>query len=110
MERRGDKFQFSKRILTKNLLSIAFQIIRQITIPNLIDFIKKREDVGVQYGALLVINSMIKCCKGEKRQQFIKEINQKSCREAIYQHIISRGNIERDMGRELYTYQTYLLR
>lgn len=79
-------------------------------IVNLMNHIKKQNSSDLQYGSLLVINALIRCCKGEKRQQLIKEINIKTYREAIYQHIISPGNVPKHIAHELYMYQTYLLR
>ena len=73
-------------------------------------FIKNKGAAELQYGAILVINALIRCCKGEKRHQFIKEIDKRSFRETVYKNIIARGNVDKNMAHELYLYQTHLLR
>lgn len=85
------------------------QTIKQMTIDILMEFIKKKNSDS-QYGAILVINALIRCCKGDKRQQLIKEIDKKSCKLAIYENVIESRKIEKNMAHELYLYQTYLLR
>ncbi|XP_001815393.2 engulfment and cell motility protein 1 isoform X2 [Tribolium castaneum] len=85
------------------------ETIKRVKIIDLMNHIKKQDDSDLHYGSLLVMNALIRCCKGEKRQQLIKEINIKQYRETIYKHVITPGNVTKNVARELYIYQTYLL-
>ncbi|RZC38045.1 hypothetical protein BDFB_012498 [Asbolus verrucosus] len=96
--------------LVKYALSVTHKTIKKVSITDLVPFIRKKTSQDLQYGALLVINAIVRCCKGEKRQQLIKEINLKQNRETISQYIIAANNVDKPMARELYIYQTFLLR
>lgn len=58
----------------------------------------------------MLMNTMVKCVKDEKRLSLIKEMNLRTNREIIFKHIIKNGKIDKRMERELYVYQTLLLR
>jgi hypothetical protein len=97
-----------------NFAQLKEEIITEISIENLTEHIKKVMAPEIQYGALLAINSLIRSCKGEKRQQLIKELNLRKHRENIYQHIIASGNVnnkkvDKILAHELYICQTFLL-
>lgn len=73
-------------------------------------YIWRDDGTSLQYGILLLINTIIRLCKGEQKLQFIKEMNLKQNRDNIYKHIISRNDLDRNTEHELYVLQTYILR
>lgn len=58
----------------------------------------------------MLMNTMVKCVKDEKRLSLVKEMNLRTNREIIFKHIIKNGKIHKAMERELYVYQTFVLR
>lgn len=73
-------------------------------------FIWKDEHVNLQHNTMMLINAMVKSVKGEKQIQYIKELNKRGNKGFIFAKVIQKGNVDRLMARELYVYQTYVLR
>lgn len=111
-----DHIQYALSILQK-ILVIKNQefihwkekIIETVPITCLTPYIRHANGKKLQYGVLLLINTIIKCCKGEQKKQLIKEMNLTQNREDIYKHIIAPGGFDKKMEHELYVIQTYIL-
>ncbi|XP_060526896.1 engulfment and cell motility protein 2-like isoform X2 [Cylas formicarius] len=84
------------------------KIIREVPITEIVPYIWSEDNGDLQYSALLLINTIIKCCKGDKKVALIKEMNLRKNRENVYKHIILKGDLERNMEHELYVLQTYI--
>lgn len=88
-----------------------FQIVKQVLVKDLMKlFYIDEHGEELHYHVLLLINTIIRLCKGDQKMQYIKEMNLKQNRESIHKHIISRSNLDRDTEHELYVLQTYILR
>ncbi|VEN45661.1 unnamed protein product [Callosobruchus maculatus] len=85
------------------------QIIEEISLNILTQFIWNERGKTVQYEVISLVNAMIRLCKGEKKLQLIKEMNYKQNRDSIYKYIIENSNLDQKMEHELYVLQTYLL-
>nr|CAH7712980.1 unnamed protein product [Callosobruchus chinensis] len=85
------------------------QIIEDISLNTLTQFIWNERGKSVQYEVISLVNAMIRLCKGEKKLQMIKEMNYKQNRGSIYKYIIENSNFDQKMEHELYVLQTYLL-
>ncbi|KAJ8954982.1 hypothetical protein NQ318_000413 [Aromia moschata] len=85
------------------------EIIRGVPITELTPYIWSENSKSVQYGILLLINTIIRLCKGDKKLQLIKEMNLRQNRDNIYKYVILPGNLDRNTEHELYVLQTYLL-
>nr|CAI5827494.1 unnamed protein product [Callosobruchus analis] len=85
------------------------QIIEEISLNMLTQFIWNEQGRIVQYEVISLVNAMIRLCKGEKKLQMIKEMNYKQNRDSIYKYIIGNGDLDQKMEHELYVLQTYLL-
>lgn len=113
----SDHIQYALAILHKILLiknhefvSWKEKIIKEIPITCLIPYIRLTQGKNkLQYGVLLLINTIIRLCKGDQKKQLIKEMNLNQNREDIYRHIISPGGFDKAMEHELYVIQTYIL-
>ncbi|XP_066144082.1 engulfment and cell motility protein 2-like isoform X1 [Euwallacea fornicatus] len=112
----NEEIRFALSLLQKILISSneAFEpwkerILREVLFNDLNVYVWRDSSQPLQYVALLLINTMIKVSKGEKRSQLIKQMNIRKTRENIYNFIIMEGNFDRNMEHELYVLQTYLL-
>ncbi|KAF2881598.1 hypothetical protein ILUMI_24573 [Ignelater luminosus] len=84
-------------------------IIQELSIKDLIPFIWSEEHGGLQLNTMMLINAMVRCLKGDKKQQLIKELNRSKNREYIFNNIIKNTSVDNQMAHELYVYQTHLL-
>ncbi|XP_018580043.1 engulfment and cell motility protein 1 isoform X2 [Anoplophora glabripennis] len=100
-----------KILVQKNQVFVPWKekIIKEVPITDLTPYIWNENNRSLQYGILLLINTIIKLCKGVKKQQLIKEMNLKQNRDSIYRYIIVPGGLEKNTEHELYVLQTYLL-
>ncbi|XP_057658530.1 engulfment and cell motility protein 1-like [Diorhabda carinulata] len=113
----SDHIQYALAILHKILMIkdpefIAWKerIIKDIPITCLIPYIRLTDCKNkLQYGVLLLINTIIRLCKGDQKKQLIKEMNLNQNREDIYKYIIAPGGLDKSMEHELYVIQTYIL-
>ncbi|XP_072384883.1 engulfment and cell motility protein 2-like [Diabrotica undecimpunctata] len=111
-----DNVQYALAILHKILMNrnIEFiswkeKIIREIPITCLVPYIRRDDGRKLQYGVLLLINTIIRLCKGDQKRNLIKEMNYSKNREDIYKYIIEEGDMDKKMEHELYVIQTYIL-
>ncbi|CAG9861268.1 unnamed protein product [Phyllotreta striolata] len=84
-------------------------VIKDIPITCLIPYIRLEDGKKLHYGVLLLINTIIKSCKGEQKKILIKEMNLAQNREDIYKFVIAPGNLDKKTEHELYVVQTYIL-
>ncbi|XP_074033990.1 engulfment and cell motility protein 2 [Leptinotarsa decemlineata] len=100
-----------KILIQKDPTFLKWKIIKEVPITCITPYFLNRSAVGkrLQYGALLLINTIIRLCKGDQKKQLIKEMNLAKNRENIYKYIIEPGELDKDMQHELYVIQTYLL-
>lgn len=111
-----ETYNYSLSILQKILVSRNHvfdpwkeKIIQYLPLKDIVPYTWKHSNMDLQYSALLLINTLIRVCKGDRRLKLIKEMNQSKNRENIYNYIIVKGNLDRKMEHELYVLQTYLL-
>ncbi|CAG9768633.1 unnamed protein product [Ceutorhynchus assimilis] len=113
----NEEIRFTLSLLHKILISAnsAFdqwkeKIIKEIPLTEINVYTWRDTSRELQYSALLLINTIIKGCKGEKKLQLIKEMNYRRTRENIYNNIINTDDkLDKNMEHELYVLQTYLL-
>ncbi|XP_076258220.1 engulfment and cell motility protein 1-like [Rhynchophorus ferrugineus] len=85
------------------------KIVQTILIKDIMPYIWNNTDQDLHYSAVLLINTLIRTSHGEKKTRMIKEMNQSKNREHIYNRIIQKENLSRNMQHELYVLQTYIL-
>ncbi|KAG5885731.1 hypothetical protein JTB14_000653 [Gonioctena quinquepunctata] len=115
----SDHVQYALAILHKILiqkdpifLKWKEQIMKEVPITCLTPYFRDRSSKGkrLQYGVLLLINTIIRLCKGDQKKHLIKEMNLAKNRGDIYKYIIEPGGqLDKNMEHELYVIQTYLL-
>lgn len=111
-----EELRFSLSLLHKMLISSngkfntwKERIVREVAIAELNPYTWRTSSRELQYSALLLINTIIRICKGERKMKLIREMNLRKTRENIYSNIIKEGSVDKSMEHELYVLQTYLL-
>ncbi|KAH1019193.1 hypothetical protein HUJ04_009047 [Dendroctonus ponderosae] len=112
----NEELRFALSLLHKILISSNAKfskwkerIVREVAITELNPYTWRTSSRDLQYSALLLINTIIRICKGEKKTKLIREMNLRKTRENIYSNIIKEGSLDKSMEHELYVLQTHLL-
>lgn len=112
----NEEIRFVLSLLHKILLSTnevfkpwKDRILNEVPLNDIVVYMWYDTAPALQFMSLSLINTIIKVCKSNKKEQIIKQLNQKMIREKIYQCIITPGDLSRKMEHELYVLQTYLL-
>lgn len=100
-----------KILLSPNEVFVPWKerILNEVPLNDIVVYAWHDNSPALQFMSLLLINTIIKVCKSDKKEQIIKQLNQKKTRANIYDHIIERGDLSKKMEHELYVLQTYLL-
>lgn len=99
-----------KILLTSNEVFVPWKerILNELSLTDIIVYTWYDTSPTLQLRTLSLINTLLKVSKSDKKEQIIKQLNQKKNRENIFEHIILPGNVSKKMEHELYVLQTYL--
>lgn len=92
-------------------LLVGFQIIDNIPITVLLEYLKVENHTSLQVNTLMLINAMAKAMWRERRKEIVDELNSMQFKEVIFNHVLHRSNkVNEHIAHELYVCQTYSLR